>query len=84
MKIKYSILYNKKKIFIFWKRFGDLHNSCFLHFTNNEVVDKADDHLYKLWYIIDYLNEQYLRVFATEYISLNKSLMKYTDYMLYK
>lgn len=62
MKIKYSILYNKKKyqeVSYFEKHLEICAIHVFLHFTNNEVVDKADDHLYKLWHIIDYLNEQF-------------------------
>ncbi|XP_015175258.1 PREDICTED: piggyBac transposable element-derived protein 4-like, partial [Polistes dominula] len=58
------------------QRFTQL--SHFLHFSNNEVVDK-DDCLCKLRNIIDYLNEKFTSIYTPEeYVSLNVSLMKYT------
>lgn len=52
-----------RKTMPFW-RFAQL--SRFLHFTNNEVVDKNDDRLCKLRSIIDYLNEKFKTIYTPE------------------
>lgn len=70
-----------RKTMPFW-RFVQL--SRFLHFTNNEVVDK-NDRMCKLRSIIDYLNEKFESIYtAEEYVSLDESLMKYKGRMSYK
>lgn len=43
----------------FWK-FAQLFR--FLHFTNNKIMNKDDNRIYKLRNIINYLNEKFLSV----------------------
>ncbi|XP_015185810.1 PREDICTED: piggyBac transposable element-derived protein 4-like [Polistes dominula] len=57
--------------------------SHFLHFSNNEVVDK-NDRLCKIRNIIDYLNEKFTSIYTPEeYVSLDEFIMKYNNRMSY-